>query len=475
MTTSVGFRSLTNPTNMNLMAVLVVLLTLQTPMLALARFKVWRPSEHVTVRGKFLEEGFAVDLLQYHHIDSPYATPNLTLAQRVEIAVKSSQERTQFFHKQIYGDSSSERFSDLAFSSPVFSAQGSYIMQLNLGTPARTFSAIADTGSDLIWVQCYPCMQCFQGPDSVFMPSASSSYRARSCTNDALCDALPPVISPCSTQQTCLYQYAYGDQSSTQGDLASETVTLTSTTGTSLSFPNVAFGCGHRNQGTFQSADGLVGLGQGPLSLVSQLGSNIGNVFSYCLVDFYSATTRTSPLLLGSTGGTGMMYTPLITNDFNPTFYYVTVTGITVGGIALSYPSAAFDIDATGAGGMILDSGTTVTQMDSRAYTPFVNCIASLVTYPQVDLYKSTGFDLCYDLSGVSNPTFPAVVFHFTDINLSLPGNNIFLQVDNIPNYCLAFQGSNLGVSIFGNIQQQNFQITYNRSTKQVGFAPKTC
>lgn len=136
--------------------------------------------------------------------------------------------------------------------------------------------------------------------------------------------------------------------------------------------------------------------------------------------------------------------------------------------------AAAFAIDASGGGGMILDSGTTITQMDNAAYMPFVNRLSALISYPEVD-GSSAGFDLCYSLAGVTNPSFPAVVFHFQNLDLALPANNLFLQVDNNANYCLAFQGSNLGLSIFGNVQQQNFQVTYDRGNKQVGFAPKTC
>lgn len=137
MTTDTGFRRHTNTGRMRLTVVLfVLLLALESPLPSAARFAVWRRSEHVTARGD-LEDGMALELMQYHHVDSPYATPNLTLAQRIDIAVKSSQERAQFFHTQVYGTNSTRFGSDLAISSPLFSAQGSYVMQLNLGTPSR--------------------------------------------------------------------------------------------------------------------------------------------------------------------------------------------------------------------------------------------------------------------------------------------------------------------------------------------------
>ncbi|CAM6089563.1 unnamed protein product [Calypogeia fissa] len=466
-----------------LMAALVVLLALQTPMLAVARLQVENPFGDMKSAEGNLDRGLAMELMHYHHVKSPYGRHNLSLPERVEIAVKSSQGRAQFFHNQIYGVSSSgDRFPpDLPFSDPVFSAQGGYIMQLTIGTPSRTFAAIVDTGSDLVWVQCAPCTSCFQQPDPIFDPTTSSSYTPQSCIDNALCSALPPpprgLADPCTSQLlTCQYLYPYGDGSFTAGDLASETVTLTGTTGTRRSFPGVGFGCGHKNEGTFPPViDGLVGLGQGPLSLVVQLGPQIGHLFSYCLVDFHSATTKTSLMLLGATGGLRLTYTPLAINDANPTFYYVTLVGITVDGVAVDYPSVAFAINANGEGGMILDSGTTITQMDSQAYTPFRNQIAVLIAYPTIDLSASQPFDLCYNLTGVPNPKFPSVVFQFTNLNLTLPSKNIFLQVDEVPNYCLAFLSSNGGISIFGNIQQQNFQITFDTANKRVGFAPTTC
>lgn len=122
--------------------------------------------------------------------------------------------------------------------------------------------------------------------------------------------------------------------------MAYETFTLTSATDSSAqAFSNIAFGCGSDNMGTFIGVDGLVGLGKGQLSLVSQLGASVGGLFSYCLVSYASAPTKTSPLLLGSAGNGVLVYTPLISNDFNPTFYYVTLNGITVNGQPVAYPA----------------------------------------------------------------------------------------------------------------------------------------
>ena len=165
---------------------------------------------------------------------------------------------------------------------------------------------------------------------------------------------------------TCTYAYAYGDGSNTRGDLAYETVTL------DAAVSHIGFGCGHNQQGSFTGADGLVGLGQGPLSLPSQLSPSVAKIFSYCLVD-QSIGTSSSPITFGNAAeNSAAKYTPLLTNAPNPTYYYVGVTGISVGSTRVSIPSSAFRIQADGTGGVILDSGTTLTYWREAALTPII-------------------------------------------------------------------------------------------------------
>ncbi|XP_038686620.1 aspartic proteinase CDR1-like [Tripterygium wilfordii] len=50
-------------------------------------------------------------------------------------------------------------------------------------------------------------------------------------------------------------------------------------------FPGIAFGCDDAHKGKFkEGVQGVVGLGQGELSMVSQLGKKVGKKFSYCLL-----------------------------------------------------------------------------------------------------------------------------------------------------------------------------------------------
>ncbi|CAM6089608.1 unnamed protein product [Calypogeia fissa] len=459
-------------------ATLVVLLLIQDALvLCSPRFVVENFSSVTGIRRSLSESNdpqtVAVDLMHVQHADSPYKKPNLTALQRVQSSSKSSKQRLNYFSGKIIGNKKIFGVSHVV-SSPVISEQGQYVMQISAGTPSRTFKAFVDTGSDLIWLQCKPCTYCYPEPDPLYDPTASSSYMPMSC-NATLCTDLPNPF--CSANNTCFYTYNYGDGSFTKGSMAFETFSLPSTTGSQKAFTSVGFGCGNDNEGNNRGFDGLVGLGKGPLSLVSQLGTNIVPVFSYCLVSFASATNRTSPLLLGSAGSLKLSYTPLTANRFHPTFYYVNLVGITVNNQRVAYPNGTFTIDPTdGYGGLLLDSGTTITQLFDAAYTPFKAAMSAAISYPP--LGGIDGFDLCYDTSTVASPVFPAVVFKLDKVDLAMPSDNIFLPVDTLGLiYCMfiAQAGVNSAISIFGNVQQQNFQIAFDIVNAQVGFAHTTC
>lgn len=120
---------------------------------------------------------------------------------------------------------------------------GDYLVQISLGTPPVEFIAVADTGSDLIWVQCLPCTSCIPQPSPPFDPSKSSTFQIIPCTSPS-CN-LSDLQSGCSSSNNdnnnneeslssssspcmCIYQNGYGDGTQTNGILATETITLLS-------------------------------------------------------------------------------------------------------------------------------------------------------------------------------------------------------------------------------------------------------
>ena len=194
--------------------------------------------------------------------------------------------------------------------------KGQYLMKISIGTPPYDIYGIADTGSDLIWAQCVPCDGCYNQNKPQFNPTSSATYAPIPCGSEQ-CRSLDTTA--CSPENTCSYTYGY-EAGLTQGLLATETVTLTSSSGQQISLQNIVFGCGHKNTGSFNEEEmGLVGLGGGPLSLVSQIGPLFGGrKFSHCLLPFHTDPSITSKLNFGSDGevsGDGVVSTSLVSKQ----------------------------------------------------------------------------------------------------------------------------------------------------------------
>ncbi|XP_024360238.1 aspartic proteinase nepenthesin-2 isoform X1 [Physcomitrium patens] len=343
----------------------------------------------------FLFQLFRTELIHREHPSSPMrSTAQQTSSEIFLAAVKRGAKRRARLSQKILA-------AGKIFSTPIASGNGEYLIDLSFGSPPQKASAIVDTGSDLIWVQCLPCQSCYTAIRAKFDPTKSSSYAA----------GLP--YQSCNT--SCQYNYMYGDDSSTSGALSFDSITIRTSTIT-----NVAFGCGHRNLGTFAGAGGLMGLGQGPLSLISQAGAITSKIFSYCLVPL--GINKTSPMYIGDSAAAGsdIAYTPLLNNIVNPSFYYVGLTGISVAGKAVNYPAGTFSIDTSGQGGFILDSGTTLTYLNTAAFTAVVAACKEAIPYPEVN-GSSYGLNYCFSTAGGTTPTYPSMVFHFTGVDFTLP------------------------------------------------------
>ncbi|KAF8032437.1 hypothetical protein BT93_D1377 [Corymbia citriodora subsp. variegata] len=359
----------------------------------------------------------------------------------------------------------------LGFSSSVVSglAQGSgeYFTRLGVGTPPRYVYMVLDTGSDVVWIQCAPCRKCYSQTDPVFDPSKSTSFAAIPCSSP-LCRRLD---SPgCNQRRRCQYQVSYGDGSFTLGEFSSETLTFRRTR-----VDRVALGCGHDNEGLFIGAAGLLGLGRGRLSFPAQAGRRFNNKFSYCLVD-RSASSRPSSVIFGDSAlSRPARFTTLLKNPKLDTFYYVELLGISVGGTRVPGITAShFKLDPAGNGGVIVDSGTSVTRLTRPAYIALRDAFrvgaSSLKRAPDFSL-----FDTCFDLSGKTQVKVPTVVLHFRGADVSLPASNYLIPVDSQGTFCFAFAGTMSGLSIIGNIQQQGFRVVYDLAGSRVGFSPRGC
>ncbi|XP_076895006.1 protein ASPARTIC PROTEASE IN GUARD CELL 1-like [Bidens hawaiensis] len=375
---------------------------------------------------------------------------------------------------------------------------GEYFMNVFLGTPAKHYSLILDTGSDLNWIQCTPCFDCFEQTGPYYDPTRSSSYRNISC-HDPRCSLVSspdptrkckPGSEPSSGSDSCPYFYWYGDSSNTTGDFATETFTVNLTTNVDgykqeeVKVENVMFGCGHWNRGLFHGAAGLLGLGRGPLSFASQLQSLYGHSFSYCLVDRNSNSSVSSKLIFGEDASLlkqpDLNFTSLIGGREAPVdvFYYVHIKSVIVGGETLDIPEKTWDLSADGYGGTIIDSGTTLSYFADPAYNIIKKSFMEKVKrFPLVDDFPI--LEPCYNVSGFPNykndlPSF-GIVFNDSAV-WNFPVENYFIKLEPEEIVCLAVLGTpRSALSIIGNYQQQNFHIMYDTKKSRLGFAPTRC
>nr|AFK37220.1 unknown [Lotus japonicus] len=205
-----------------------------------------------------------------------------------------------------------------------------YIVTMELG--GQDMTVIIDTGSDLTWVQCEPCMSCYNQQGPVFKPSTSSSYQSIPC-NSSTCQSLQLTTGNAgaceSNPSNCSYAVNYGDGSYTNGELGAEHLSFGG-----ISVSNFVFGCGKNNKGLFGGVSGLMGLGRSNLSLISQTNSTFGGVFSYCLPPTDAGASGS--LAMGNESSvfknlTPIAYTRMVPNPQLSNFYMLNLTGIDVG------------------------------------------------------------------------------------------------------------------------------------------------
>ncbi|XP_021670225.2 aspartyl protease family protein At5g10770-like [Hevea brasiliensis] len=341
-----------------------------------------------------------------------------------------------------------------------------YIVTVGLGTPKRDLSLIFDTGSDLTWTQCEPCVRsCYEQQDPIFNPSQSTSYTNISC-GSSLCDSLASATGhtlKCASS-TCVYGIQYGDSSFSVGFFGKETLTLSP----SDVFHNFYFGCGQNNQGLFRGSAGLLGLGRDPLSLVSQTAGKYNKIFSYCLP---SSASSTGFLTFGGSPSKSAKFTPLTTISDGTSFYGLDFIGISVGGRKLSISQSVFS-DA----GALIDSGTVITRLPPAAYSALRSAFRKMMTkYPRAPALSI--LDTCYDFSNYSTISAPKIGFFFNGgVEVDIDASGI-LYANKVSQVCLAFAGNSdrTDVLIYGNVQQKTMEVVYDGAAGRLGFAPAGC
>lgn len=361
-----------------------------------------------------------------------------------------------------------------------------FLVNISIGSPPIMQLLHMDTGSDLMWIQCHPCTNCYSQSLPIFDPARSDTYQKESCKAKEFCkaeesckasDYYMPNLRFNPTTRSCEYSMKYMDRTESKGTLAKDTLTFNTIydESSSASLDNVVFGCGHDNNVEPQKATGVLGLGYGKISLVHQFGLK----FSYCFGSLIDMSYSHSVLVIGDDGANILGDTTSL--EMENGFYYVRMEAISVDGTLLPIDQWVFQRDnQTGSGGTIIDTGTTLTNLVKEAYEPLKEKIEDVFEgrFTTASLHQENRME-CYngdyerDLVGSG---FPIITFHFSDgAELSLDVKSMFIKV--APNiFCLAVTPSIGGdLNIIGVAAQQNYNIGYDIKAMKVSFERIDC
>ncbi|KAK8677415.1 hypothetical protein V6N13_142953 [Hibiscus sabdariffa] len=337
-----------------------------------------------------------------------------------------------------------------------------YIVRANVGTPPQTLLMAMDTSNDAAWIPCTGCIGC---SSTVFDIANSTTFQTLGCQAPQ-CKQVPNPSCD-ATGNTCIFNLTYGG-STVAANLSQDTITLATD-----SVPSYTFGCLQKTTGNSVPPQGLLGLGRGPLSLLSQTQDLYQSTFSYCLPNFRSLNFSGS-LRLGPVGQPlKIKYTPLFKNPRRPSLYFVNLIGIRVGSKVVDIPPSAIAFNSTTGAGTIIDSGTVFTRLVEPAYVAVRDEFRRRVKVANVT--SLGGFDTCYNVPIVA----PTMTLMFTGMNVTLPQDNLLIHSTAGSITCLAMASApdnvNSVLNVIANMQQQNHRILFDVPNSRLGVARELC
>jgi Xylanase inhibitor C-terminal/Xylanase inhibitor N-terminal len=217
-----------------------------------------------------------------------------------------------------------------------------------------------------------------------------------------------------------------------------------------------------------------MGLGRTQLSLVSQTTDQFGGVFSYCLPSrLYNSS---GSLVLGNDTSafknvTPVSYTRMIEDPTMAPFYFLNLTGASVGGAPVNASGFAN-------GKILIDSGTVITRLPPSIYKALkAEFVAQFSTYPSVASFSI--LDTCFNLSGYDEVRVPTLKLEFegdVEVSIDVTGVLYFVKKDG-SQVCLAMASLSYEdqVGIIGNYQQKNQRVVYDTVGSTIGFAKESC
>ncbi|XP_011022860.1 PREDICTED: aspartic proteinase Asp1-like [Populus euphratica] len=351
---------------------------------------------------------------------------------------------------------------------------GFYNVTLNIGQPSKPYFLDVDTGSDLTYLQCdTPRSQCTEAPHPYYKPSNNLV-----AWSDPICQYLRTSSDKGGENPgPCYYEVVYADGGSSFGILVKDAFNLNFTSEKHQS-PLLALGCGYvqHPSGTYHPIDGVLGLGRGKPSIVSQL-SGLGlvrNVIGHCLSGRGGGFLFFGDDLYDSSR---VVWTPMSPNAkyYSPGFAELT-----------------FDGKTTGFKNLIIafDSGASYTYLNSQAYQGLISLIKGELSKKFLsEALDDHTLPICWKgwkpFESVRDVKKYFKTFALSFMNggksktqLEFPPE-AYLIISSKGNACLGIlNGTEVGLNdlnVIGDISMQDRVVIYDNEKQLIGWAPGNC
>nr|GLL19748.1 aspartic proteinase Asp1-like isoform X1 [Ipomoea trifida] len=350
---------------------------------------------------------------------------------------------------------------------------GFYFAQVNIGQPPKPYFLDPDTGSDLTWLQCdAPCLRCTKAPHPLYKPNNNLV----GC-KDPLCASLHSGDQKCETLEQCDYDVQYADGGSSLGILLNDVFSLNLTNGVQIA-PHLALGCGYDQEigHSYHPLDGVLGLGKGPTSILSQLKKKglVQNVVGHCL------SRQGGYLFFGDEvyDASQVVWTSM-SRDYEK-HYSPGSAELIFGGISTGVKNLL----------VIFDSGSSYSYLQFEPYQAFISLVEKeLSGKPLRKANDDNTLPLCWKGRKAFKSVQDAKQY-FKPFALSFAkgwkGRSQFeippesyLIISSKGNVCLGvLNGSEAGlhdVNIIGDISMQDKMVIYDNEKKSIGWTPAKC
>ncbi|KAJ4726118.1 aspartic proteinase nepenthesin-2-like [Melia azedarach] len=423
--------------------------------------------------------GFSLKLIPRDSPESPLYPGNLTQLERLQRLVRFSKAKDNYLKLL---SSPNATILDPDFFANVARDLFYYVAQIQIGTPPVTMLLVVDTGGNMIWTQCEPCINCYRQAYPRYDSRASSTYRKLPCDHP-FCSGGPGTLYSCVNGE-CIFSLSYGGGTSgpAKGFASLDSFTFpTDANDNVITLENIIFGCAVDNQNFDQFARngliaGIAGLNLSPDSLFVQLLDQIDRRFSYCVIPFSRTIVAPTFLRFGNDippVPENVKTTPVyaVTGMY---YHFLQLEDISVGSLRLNFPPGTFQVRQGGNTlGFFIDSGAPITLLDtdSNGVNTFQVVLDAFRTYydslrlerfpEEIDTLK-----LCYRVNqGFNN--FVSMTYHLQGADYVLDGKYVNVLYDrNGPVFCPGILPGQWA-SVLGAVHQQNMRIIHDARGSQ--------